>query len=52
MELFAFGMKPESIPPARASQGVVKADCVAVWFADKNVKTTISPTAASMVSGT
>jgi hypothetical protein len=49
--LLTFGMNPESIPPARASQGVVKADCVAVWFCSKNVKMTISPIAASMVSG-
>jgi hypothetical protein len=49
--LLMFGMNPESIPPGRASQGVVKADCVAVWFCSKNVKMTISPIAASMVSG-
>ena len=45
------GMKPESSPPASASQGVVKADCVAVWFCSKNVKTTMSPMFASIVSG-
>ena len=44
-------MKPESIPPASFSQGVVNADCVAVWLFDMNVKITISPTAASMVFG-
>jgi hypothetical protein len=49
--LLMFGMNPESNPPARASQGVVKADCVAVWFCSKNVKMTISPMAASIVSG-
>jgi hypothetical protein len=49
--LLGFGMNPESIPPASASQGVVKADCVAVWFCSKNVKMTISPMEASMVSG-
>jgi hypothetical protein len=30
---------------------VVNADCVAVWFCDSNVKMTISPTFASIVSG-
>ena len=44
-------MKPESVPPASLTQGEVKADCVAVWFADSKVKMTISPTAASIVSG-
>jgi hypothetical protein len=44
-------MKPESIPVASFTQGSVKADCVAVWFCDKNVNMTISPTAASIVSG-
>jgi hypothetical protein len=28
--LFMLGMKPESIPPVSFSQGLVKADCVAV----------------------
>ena len=50
-ELLRFGMKPESIPPSSFSQGVVNADCVAVWFCSKNVKMTMSPMAASMVSG-
>lgn len=50
--LLIFGTNPESIPPASASQGVAKADCVAVWFVDKKLKTTMSPTAAVMVSGT
>jgi hypothetical protein len=49
--LLMLGIKPESIPPSSFSQGVVKADCVAVWFWDSKEKTTISPTAASMVSG-
>jgi hypothetical protein len=49
--LLMFGMKPESKPPVSRSQGVVKADCVAVWLFDMNVKITMSPTAASMVSG-
>ena len=49
--LLTFGMKPESIPPASASQGDVKADCVAVWLFDMNVKITISPIDASIVSG-
>ena len=49
--LFRLGMKPESIPPSSFSQGVVKADCVAVWFCDSNVKMTMSPIAASIVSG-
>ena len=49
--LLMLGMKPESMPPASFSQGVVKADCVAVWFCDSNVKITISPTAASIVFG-
>jgi hypothetical protein len=44
-------MNPESIPPASASHGVVKADCVAVWLADMKVKITISPTAAEMEFG-
>ena len=45
------GMKPELIPPDNSSQGVTKLDWVAVWFNDKKVKTTMSPTAASIVSG-
>jgi hypothetical protein len=49
--LFRLGMKPESLPAASLTQGEVKADCVAVWFSDKNVKMTISPTLASIVSG-
>jgi hypothetical protein len=49
--LLMFGMKPESIPPSSFSQGVVKADWVAVWFCSKNVKMTMSPIAASIVSG-
>jgi len=49
--LLILGMNPESMPPARASQGVVKADCVAVWFDSMKVKMTISPIAASIVSG-
>jgi hypothetical protein len=49
--LLGFGMNPESTPPASASQGVVKADCVAVWFCSMNVKITISPIAALIVSG-
>jgi hypothetical protein len=51
MLLLGFGINPESIPPASASQGVVKADCVAVWFCSRNVKMTISPMAATIVSG-
>lgn len=50
-ELLELGTKPESVPPAIASQGVVKPDWVAVWFADMNVNTTMSPTAASTVLG-
>jgi len=49
--LLMFGMKPESIPPDKNSQGVPKLDWLAVWFADKKVKTTTSPTAAFTVSG-
>jgi hypothetical protein len=51
MLLLGFGMNPESIPPASASQGVVKADCVAVWFCSKKVKMTMSPIAAWILSG-
>jgi hypothetical protein len=50
-ELFVLGMKPESTPAESLSQGVVKADWVTVWFSDMNVKTTMSPTAASIVFG-
>ena len=49
--LLALGWKPESMPPARASHGVAKADCVAVWLALMNVNTTISPTAALIEAG-
>jgi hypothetical protein len=49
--LLILGMKPELIPPDKASQGVTKLDWVAVWFNDRKVKTTMSPTAASIVSG-
>ena len=49
--LLGFGMNPESTPPTSASQGVVKADCVAVWFCCMNVKITISPIAALIESG-
>lgn len=49
--LLTLGMKPESIPPDKNSQGVPKPDCDAVWFNDMKVKTTMSPTAASIVSG-
>lgn len=49
--LLILGMNPESLPPGRASQGVVKVDCVAVWFDSMKVKITISPIAASIVSG-
>ena len=49
--LLMFAMKPESIPPVSFSQGLVKADCVAVWLFDMKVKITMSPMAASMVSG-
>tara|TARA_R110002060_G_scaffold24850_12_gene33835 strand:+ start:960 stop:1106 length:147 start_codon:yes stop_codon:yes gene_type:complete len=43
MVLLGLAMKPVSIPPARGSQGVVKADWVAVWFWEWNSKITISP---------
>jgi len=49
--LLTLGMKPESNPPSSLSQGVVKADCVAVWLADSNWKMTVSPMAASIVFG-
>jgi hypothetical protein len=49
--LLILGMKPESIPLGKNSQGVPKLDWVAVWFNDSKVKTTMSPTAASIVSG-
>ena len=49
--LLRLGMNPESMPVASLSQGVVKADCVTVWFCDSKVNITMSPTAASMVSG-
>jgi hypothetical protein len=45
------GMKPVSKPPDKNLQGVPKLDWDAVWFFDKKVKTTISPTFASIVSG-
>lgn len=49
--LFALGTKPESMPPARGSQGVAKDDCVAVWLLLSKVKTTESPTAALTSAG-
>lgn len=49
--LLTFGMNPESIPSASLTQGVSKADCVTVWLFDMNVNTTISPTAALILSG-
>ena len=49
--LLILGMKPVSKPPGKNSQGVPKLDWVAVWFADMKVKTTRSPTAASIVFG-
>jgi hypothetical protein len=51
MVLLALAWKPESMPPARASQGVANADWVAVWFLLMKVKTTMSPTAAWSVAG-
>ena len=49
--LFGLAMKPESNPPSIFLQGVSKGDCVTVWFAFKNSKTTMSPTAATSWSG-
>lgn len=49
--LLGFGWKPESIPPAMATQGSSKVDWVTVWLALMNVKTTISPTAALISDG-
>jgi len=48
MVLLGLGMKPEStpIPPASLTQGVVKADCVTVWFLVSKLNWTMSPTAA------
>lgn len=49
--LFGFAWKPESMPPAMATQGEVKADWVTVWFVLMKVKTTMSPTAALICEG-
>lgn len=50
--LLGLAMNPEFMPPARGSQGVAKADWVAVWFWLMKVKTTMSPTFALIWSGT
>ena len=55
--LFGLGMKPESMEGVPGlvleslMQGVLKADCVSVWFSDMKVNATMSPTAASIVGG-
>lgn len=51
MLLPGFGMKPESTPLGSFSQGVLKEDCVTVWFSDMKVNCTMSPTSAVMLSG-
>jgi len=47
------GTQPESNPLARGSQGLVKDDCVTVWFpgAPENTKDTVDPTGATMLLG-
>lgn len=50
-ELFALGMKPESMPPADATHGAAKADSVRVWLALMNSNMTMSPTAATSEFG-
>lgn len=49
--LLMFAINPESMPVASFTQGSAKADCVAVWFCDRKVNITMSPTAASILSG-
>lgn len=49
--LLTLGWKPLSMPPARASHGVAKADCVAVWLVLRKVKMTMSPMAAEIDDG-
>ena len=49
--LLGLGMNIESMPPAILMQGVVKPDCVTVWFVDMKLNCTISPFLAMMVLG-
>jgi len=49
--LLTLAMNPESIPASSFLHGVSNADWVTVWLFDMNVNTTISPTAATTLSG-
>ena len=49
--LLGLGMNIESMPPAILMQGVVKPDCVTVWFVDMKLNCTISPFLAMMLLG-